>query len=257
MNKIGLKLWSINTDSYYTCAQKMYQKGIFDYIELYIVPGSINTLEKWKNINIPMDIHAPHFAHKMNLSKSEYRISNYEKYKEVKIFADKLNADKIVFHGGSGGYFKETAHQLVAFQDKRILIENKPYETLSFVNEPYYVGAKYEELKYIIDTVQCGFCLDVGHCICAANSFKIEPYSYIKKLTTLNPVRIHLSDIHIDAALDEHLNFGLGNLDFKKVITMLPENINITIETCKKSRENLDDFISDVRFLREILSNMA
>ena len=52
MNKIGLKLWSINTDSYYTCAQKMYQKGIFDYIELYIVPGSINTLEKWKNINV-------------------------------------------------------------------------------------------------------------------------------------------------------------------------------------------------------------
>lgn len=253
MHKFGLKLWSTNTNFYYNQALELYQQGIFDYIELYIVPKTIDTLEKWKNINIPMDIHAPHFAHKMNLSKKEFIKSNFEKYNEVKTFADELNSDIIVFHGGSGGDYKETANQLAQFNDKRVLIENKPYETLSFVNEPYYVGAKYEELKYIIDTVHCGFCLDIGHCICAANSFNFEPYSYIKKLATLNPVRIHLSDIHINTTLDEHLNFGLGNLDINRVMSILPKNINITIETNKTSKENLNDFISDVKFLKEII----
>ena len=48
----------------------------------------------------------------------------------------------------------------------------------------------------------CGFCLDIGHAICSANSLGIEPYSYIEKLVTLNPKRIHLSDIDIKSKYD-------------------------------------------------------
>ena len=250
MHKIGLKLWNINTDYYLKEAEKLFDNGVFDYIELYIVPGNIDKIKDWKKLHIPFDIHAPHFAHGMNLSKKEFRETNFEKYKEVKLFADELKAKVIVFHGGSGGDYKETAEQLLSFYDKRILIENKPFKTLAFVNEPYYVGAKFEEIKYITEKVNCGFCLDIGHCICAANSFGIKPFEYIKKFVTLSPKRIHLSDIRIDTVMDEHLHFGQGNLSFEKLLSILPKDTPITIETTKNSKENLNDFEKDTEFLK-------
>lgn len=253
MVKVGLKLWNINTDFYFEEACKLYKQKIFDYIELYIVPSHLELLNKWKTLSIPFDIHAPHFAHKMNLSKPEYRESNLLLYKEVQEYADELNASVIVFHGGSGGNYKETAKQLLSFSDKRSLIENKPYETLPFVNEAFYVGSKFEEIEYIINNTNCGFCLDIGHAVCAANSFGINPYLYIEKFLSLSPKRIHLSDTDIDTTLDKHFNLGDGNLDIKRILSMLPKNINITIETNKKSKTNLDDFVRDVAILKEIL----
>lgn len=252
MHKIGLKLWNINTDYYLKEAEKLFDKGVFDYIELYIVPGNLDKLKYWKKLNIPFDIHAPHFAHGMNLSKKEFRGSNFDKYKEVKIFADELNASIIVFHGGSGGDYRETAEQLKSFDDERILIENKPFKTLSFVNEPYYVGAKFEEIKYIKENVGCGFCLDIGHCICAANSFNTEPFSYIEQFATLKPARVHLSDIHTDTVMDEHLHYGQGNLNFEKLFNILPQDIPITIETIKNSKTDLNDFEMDAKFLKSV-----
>lgn len=251
MNKIGLKLWNINTDNYLKEARNLYEQGVFDYIELYIVPDNLQTLEMWKQIDIPFDIHAPHSAHSMNLSKAELSQSNKKLYDEVKIFADELKTDCIIFHGGAGGDYKETAGQLKSFNDDRIFIENKPYETLAFVKEDFYVGAKFEEIEYIKNYADCKFCLDIGHAICAANALLIEPYSYIEKMVQLKPERIHLSDIKINTTMDEHLNFGCGEIDYKKLLHIIPKGINITIETDKKSKENLDDFAKDVKYLKE------
>ena len=39
----------------------------------------------------------------------------------------------------------------------------------------------------IIDTAKCGFCLDVGHAVCSANSQKKEAYSFLRELSTLKP----------------------------------------------------------------------
>ena len=101
----------------------------------------------------------------------------------------------------------------------------------------------------------CGFCLDVGHAICSANSQGIEPYSYIEKLVTLYPKRIHLSDINTNSKYDQHLNYGQGNLDFKKILSIVPKDVNITIETNKISKTNLDDYAGDVNFLKNTLLN--
>ena len=251
MHKIGLKLWNINTDYYYDEARKLYNNNVFDYIELYIVPGYLDLIDKWKEIRIPFDIHAPHFAHNMNLSKKEFEKENFDKYLEVKEYADKLNADVIVFHGGINGDYKETARQIKNFKDSRILIENKPYQPLRMTEDNKCVGFKYEEIKYIMEESGCGFCLDIGHVICAANSQGIEPYSYIEKLVTLNPKRIHLSDIDTTSKYDQHLNYGQGNLDFKKILLIVPKDINITIETNKSLNTNLDDFYHDTMFLKK------
>ena len=122
--KLGLKLWSVNTDYYYEEAKKLYSQDVFDYIELYVVPHSLDTLLKWKELNIPFIIHAPHFAHGFNLAKKEKEGSNLEIYKEVKQFADELNAQFIIFHGGIDGDIKETARQLASFNEPRALIES-------------------------------------------------------------------------------------------------------------------------------------
>lgn len=253
MNRIGLKLWNINTDYYYDEAIKLYNNKVFDYIELYVVPGHLDLLDKWKRIGIPFDIHAPHFAHNMNLSKKEFEKSNYLKYAEVNEYANLLNANIIVFHGGINGDYKETARQIKNFNDKRILIENKPYQPLRMIGNNRCVGSKYDEIKYIIEETGCGFCLDIGHAICSANSQGIEPYSYIKKLVTLRPKRIHLSDIDITSKYDQHLNYGDGNVDFTRVLSVIPKDINITIETKKSSPELLDDFEKDAKCLMTLI----
>ena len=69
--KLGLKLWSINTDFYLKEAVKLYEKGIYDYIELYVVPESLDTLSEWKKLKIPFIIHHSHFAQGFNLAKAE------------------------------------------------------------------------------------------------------------------------------------------------------------------------------------------
>ena len=111
MYKLGLKLWSVNTDSYYDEAIRLYHDGVFDYIELYVVPNTLHTLEKWAKIAIPFIIHCPHFMHGFNLAKAEKKESNFAIYREVKQFADELRAKYIIFHGGMDGDIRETARQ--------------------------------------------------------------------------------------------------------------------------------------------------
>ena len=51
--RLGLKLWSVNTDYYYEEAKRLYSEGVFDYIELYVVPNTLDTLAKWKELKYP------------------------------------------------------------------------------------------------------------------------------------------------------------------------------------------------------------
>ena len=59
MYKIGLKLWSINTDYYLKEAERLFNDNLYDYIELYVVPDTLDTLEQWHRLNIPFIIHKP------------------------------------------------------------------------------------------------------------------------------------------------------------------------------------------------------
>ncbi len=251
--KAGLKLWNINTDFYFEEAKRLYEEGWFDYIELYIVPNCIETVNKWKTLKIPYNIHFPHFAHSVNLAKREFNESNFNIYQEVKKFADELNATNIVIHGGIDGNIEETARQLKSFNDKRFLIENKPYKALpNKMNGEFCRGATIEEIEFVIKESGSGFCLDIGHAICAANSLKEDPYEYISKFQKLKPVCYHLSDNFIDSEFDKHLHFGNGNYDFKKIFSLIDLTNNIAIETNKNSKTDLNDFIEDVKWLKNL-----
>jgi endonuclease IV len=255
MNKFGLKLWSKNIDFYLEEAKKLYQNKIYNYIELYVVPGTINTIEEWKTLDIPFIIHSPHFAHGFNLAKKEKAKSNLQIYKEVKAFADELKSEYIIFHGGIDGDIKETATQLKSFSEPRALIENKPYRALpNRMNGEFCRGYNRKEISYVIENVNCGFCLDFGHAVCSANSFKIDPYDYIEKLLKLTPQMFHLTDLEdIASEFDSHPHIGQGSLNINKILYLLPQDAIITVETNKNSKENLNDFMEDMRCLKNLL----
>lgn len=252
MYKIGLKLWSTNTDYYYNEAIRLYNIGVFDYIELYIVPNTTDTIKKWEMLKIPFIIHCPHFAHGFNLAKVEKKEYNFDIYKQVKLFADKLDAKYIIFHGGIDGNVEETAKQLQSFNEPRALIENKPMIALpNKMGGHFCRGYNSNEIKVIKETAKCGFCLDFGHAICAANSQGQNVYEYCENFLQFNPKMFHLTDnADIKSPYDSHVHLGEGQLNIDKIKSILPKNAIITLETIKNSKENLDDFIKDSLWMK-------
>lgn len=253
MYKIGLKLWSINTDFYLKEAKRLYEEGIYDYIELYIVPETLETLAIWKQLKIPYIIHNPHFAHGFNLAKREAKERNKEIYLQTKRFADELNAQYIIFHGGIDGVAEETASQLCSFHEDRALLENKPFVALpNKMGGNFCRGATFDELSSILNAAGCGFCLDIGHAVCSANSQNKEPYDFIKELLTLKPNMFHLSDVSdMKSPYDAHPHLGTGELDIARLKKeIFPRNAIISVETNKDSKENLNDFEMDVKWLK-------
>lgn len=253
MYKKGLKLWSINTDYYYDEAIRLYNDGIFNYIELYVVPESIETLKKWKNLlPIPFIIHNAHFAQGFNLAKKEKAERNREIYEQTKLFADELSAKYIIFHGGIDGDIKETAKQLASFNESRALIENKPFIALpNKMGGNYCRGYNVDEIKQVMDTANCGFCLDFGHAICAGNSLGKDVYKYCKEFLQLNPNMYHLTDLTaINSPYDSHLHLGTGELNFNQIFDMIEHDKCITFETVKNSKTDLNDFVEDMKWLK-------
>ena len=80
--KIGLKLWSVNADAYLSEAERLYADGVFSYIELFVVPGTENTLDAWRRLHdekgVPFIIHNAHAAQGFNLADESAERKNVE-----------------------------------------------------------------------------------------------------------------------------------------------------------------------------------
>ncbi len=255
--KLGLKLWSTNTQ-HINSAIALFKKKVYNFIELFIVPDSYKFIEIWKELRIPLILHAPHSYAGLNMSMKCQERKNLELIKCVKCYVENLTPKFVIFHPGISGTIQETIRQLInarnAFQELMSLgiIENKP--KIGLKREPC-VGYSFEEISQIIECTKMGFCLDFGHAICAANGMQIDPIKLIDNFLSLKPVMFHLSDGHHDSQIDEHLNFGKGNFDLKTLISKIDNESLVSIETKKSSSENLDDFESDVQYLRRILND--
>lgn len=254
--QIGLKLWSSNTGAYRKEALRLYDEGLYDYIELYVVPDTPATLSQWKELkHVPFIIHNPHFKHGFNLAKAENKSYNLSIYSQSRQFADELNARYLIFHGGIDGSAEECARQLASLREERALIENKPFIALpNRMGGSFCRGATRGELQMIMSVAQCGFCFDIGHAICSANSQRREPYAFLRALLELKPSMFHLSDVKDMASpYDAHPHLGTGKLDIARLKReIFPDNALISIETDKDSKEDLNDFTRDVNFLRTV-----
>lgn len=251
MYKLGLKLYSTNTGAYFEEAERLYKEGYCDYVEIYVVPDSLDTLAKWETLEIPFTIHAPHFGHGFNLAFPENMKYNLELYHQAKYFADRLNADYIIFHGGNRGTIESTASQLASFDESRAIIENLPFHTIK--GDKRYFGATPDEINFIKESAICDFCFDIGHAVCSANSQGFDPYSYIESFVELDPVMFHISGIKdISSPVDSHLSLPSGQLDPKRIRSILPTRAKVSLETTKKSENNLNDFEKDVIWMRSL-----
>lgn len=251
MLNIGLKIGSKDT-RYTEEILKFYEQGVFQYIELFTITGTYDdTISYWKQFSIPFGIHAPHSAAGLNLANVLNRKSNEVKIAEAVRFADELKAKYIIFHSGTNGMPGEVVTQLKPFADERFLIENKPIRGL---DGSTCVGSVYGDLKLIIDGIGkgCGFCLDFGHAICAANTLKKEPLAFIEELRKLNPRVYHLTDGDYKSELDSHLHYGEGSFPLKELLTLVPDDGMVTNEAKRTSIERLSEFEDDSIFLRKL-----
>ena len=255
MFQIGLKLWSVNTGACVRDACRLYEAGLFDYLELYAVPGTSDTIPEWQSLHLPFVIHAAHFKHGFNLGRAECGTSNRVIYDEMRRFADALNARYIIFHGGTFGHIEETARQLAVLDEPRSLIENKPCITRNEGKILECRGSSVEEIRTVLQQVGCGFCLDIPHALCAANYRQQEPVPLLQEFCALKPAMYHLADMMDPAQLiDDHTQLGLGKLDMGLFIpSVLPTGAMVTIETTRRNMHSLEEFEREMEWFQRFL----
>ena len=254
MINLGLKLGS--KDIWYTDeVLQFYEKGIFQYIELFTLIGTYDdTISYWRQFDIPFGIHAPHSATGLNLANIDNRKKNEARITESIRFADELKAKYIIFHSGTNGIPEEVVTQITPFADERFLIENKPIRGL---DGSTCIGCTYKDLRLIIDGIGngCGFCLDFGHAICADNTLKKEPFDFIKGLCALNPRIYHLTDGAFSSEFDSHLHYGEGDFPLKDLLTMVPDGGMVTNEAKRSRTDSIEDFRKDSLFLKKLVKD--
>jgi len=250
--KLGLKLWSENL-YYAKLAEMLYKEGYCNYIELYAVPGtSKDRLSGWKALEIPFIMHAPHNAHGFNLADRTKKEYNKKLFDETKRFADDLNAPYIIVHPGVLGDREEVKIQLSAIADKRMLIENKPYRTMDMAG--ICAGHTPRDIADYVKACGGGFCFDVAHAAAYAASMKKDYLGVIAGFLKIGPEIIHISGFDHRLEVDDHRYLKDGNADLAGIVSLLKRSRAgfCTIETPKVSKENLDDFKEDVRFLKTL-----
>lgn len=249
--KLGLKLYSTEVELIPE-AQKLRMQDLFDFLELYVVPNSYsNTISNWKHFDVSFIIHAPHTAHGVNLANFELRKSNMEIYQEVKHFCDSLNSKYIIAHGGSDGTLEEVIYQLGMIEDDRIRLENKPMKGL---NGEICRGCSPEEFRKIYECgVLKGTVLDFGHAIYYSAACGLDYHRVIKEFIKYSPSVFHLSDGIYSSHTDIHLNFGKGEFNMRELISFIPQDAMLSIETPRNSKGRFQEFVEDVRSLQEVL----
>ena len=260
MPRLGLKLWSVNTGGYLHEAERLHAEGVFDFIELFVVPETLETLDDWKRLHgetgMPFVVHNAHFAAGFNLADAAMAERNRCIYSQTVAFADALEAKCVIFHGGMDGTVEETARQLKGFAEPRAALENTPCVPLpNDMGARSCRGATVEEIAHVLEETGCKFCLDVGHAVCAANSQGLEPYAYVAGLARrFAPVMFHLSDVaDMRSPYDAHPHLGTGQLDIPRLCReVFPRDARISIETVKDNSDDLRDFREDVVRLRAI-----
>ena len=253
--KLGLKLWSSNT-FYIKPALELYRQGVFNYVELYVDPGSAEDVPgQWKESGLPFFLHAPHSYSGFNLSRRKCQSENLRILKEVESHRMALYPKFIIFHPGIMGSINETVHQIHDMKKEfpdildLAIIENKPKIGLK---GEVCVGASPEEIERIIEETGLGFCLDVGHAICFAAWAQIGWEDVIHQFMKLGPKVYHLSDGNINSHTDSHLHYGDGDFELRKIIKLIPSNVYVSVETDKDPKLQLKDFERDVNYLKNL-----
>jgi len=243
--KIGLKLFSKNITNMHL-VERLYADGRFDYLELMTLPDTYDeTIKYWQKISLPYVVHVPHATYGFNLSDRKLRKSNKKIFNEARRFADKLMAEFIIVHPGITGEIEETIFQIQKLKETRLVVENMP---LLCLRQTRCQGSSPEEIKQILQQTKIGFCFDIVHAVKAAYAHSHDYIAYLSEFLKHKPKIIHLCDCTIKGCFDEHLNFGKGELDLRRILQLSLKavpRVYFTLEAPEKSYSKLTNFKKD------------
>jgi len=250
--KYGLKIWSTDR-ALLLGAVELFKKKRIDFIELYVVPDSLNDVGFLNELrNIPTTLHAPHSEHDFDVFNLDD--SNIEIFKnQVVKTADFLDSKFIVVHAEAGDNQEIFKKNIKKINDERILIENMPKTGLE--GEICFAHT-YQQLKLIKDA---GFniCLDFSHAIKSAISQNLDYKEFVKKLIfELEPSYFHICNGKMDNDKDEHGDLFDGEFDIKwikEILLKLSEkkDIYLVFET-PKGKNGLENDIKNMKYFLNI-----
>ncbi len=240
MRKYGFKLFSSNIQNnpkFVDEAVAFVRENAQEmFIELMTIPSTSDEdykklQEKFRGLEVT--IHAPHNAMNFDTGYRNKFDENVKILAHAQKAADLFEAKIIVVHAGGGNQpenLEETARQFRLFNDKRIVVENLPYIAKDV--EGFMHGNTPEQIKYIMDYADCGFCFDFSHAICSANSLGLDINRQLEGFYRLNPTVYHLCDGKIDSPYDNHYHYGEGNFPLSVFLQKyISQNAMITMET--------------------------
>ena len=240
--KFGLKLWSTNS-KLLNEAKELIENGLFQYIELTLIPNTkIAPFLKTKT-KVPYIIHITTEKYGVNIADKEKEEFNLKTIDNCIEWADKLDAKYLILHPGFG-LIGNAMKFLEMIEDKRILIENMPKVGL---NNEKMIGYTPEQIKKLIDN-KFGLCLDLNHVIKAAVSLRRPYKEFIKEFLRSNPKMFHISDGKLNNEKDEHLNIGEGDYDFGFLISCIKRSNSkyVTLETPRANSNSLKEDLKNL-----------
>jgi len=235
--KIGVK-------SYDYSRELEYFRDKVDFFEIMAIEG--RDYSGFKDFKMPFIIHSQHAVFGINNADKNLHQKNLSSFNYAKKVADMLKAKKIVVHPGDikneTCSKKNSVDFIKSLKDKRVVIENMPREN-SLCNIP-------EQLKEFVSKTECGICFDVNHAILIAQNLKKDYKDFITEFIKLKPNHFHLGG-HKFIGID-HLCFADSELDLKEILSLLPKDAEITLETSK----DIEKTKEDLRIIREVLKEI-
>ena len=222
---------------------------VFDHWEIVseaehrLQPLVSRFLDLMPSYNLSYSIHAPISDINIGSLNERIREDSVIELLTTAETAANLNIDTVTIHPGLSSmavpYMEEKAAEkarkslgsidrIASEYGVRIAVENMP----AF---PFMLGRTVEELKYLLDGTNLGFCFDIGH---ANTTDQID--DLIKEFGD-RIVNVHIHDNHGEH--DEHLTLGEGSIDFKSVLAKLgnyKENFIIESKSFPSAVESQD-----------------
>ncbi len=250
--KIGVKIFTTNKESFRKL-REFYEKGIIDYIELYIVPEVVDKDSLSVLRDLPIILHAPNINHGFNLrNKDRIFVNSINTIKDISYY---LEVRTIIFHPGleSGindiNVIKETLMELK--RDYDIILENMPKKPIR--GQKNIIASNYDEFREIITDIELKACIDIGHTICSANYHKKNPLEYLQKFINLHPFMFHIGDGDFSGQVDIHESLLEGDFPLIEILSIIPPNSRITLETPKSDFTLLSEDLLNLQILKNLI----
>ena len=232
---------------------KPFEKKV-DFFEIMAVEG--NDYKFLREFKLPIVIHSQHRKFDVNIADKSKLKRNLSSINFAIKIADLSNAKKIILHPGELDDKNCSEEQAISFikniNDKRILIENVVIEGV------HRYGAKPEEIKNILKETGAGFIFDINHALGTAVKLNEDYIDFMKEFLKLKPKHYHfggqiIKNMNLPYYEREHLSLAESDFDLKEVLSIIPKEAEITLETTTDIKKTEDD----VRIMKKMIGELG